>query len=290
MQLSIERVPLSALPYERFRTSHYDLPSPKPVLITGVPLPEGDLSVKEFSARYMVGAVRSIAWYDAPLAEDAVFPNLVKHMLKAPDVAVRTLPLRVWAHPAGHKTLLHYDGNSLCSFNLQLRGAKRWLLISPDTPLPMPPLQFVCLADEDFRPDPERHDFCEVETHTGEMLYLPRYWTHGVHSLGPVNLNLNWVWTPRRPDDTRNGRRERELLALRRASRLLDRLCSGDLQDYGGDPGIIDAYIQGVTRWAMLRRFGSELAMVPGLMGNLRTVLRQVRTFERNNFNVPRDA
>lgn len=290
MQLSIERVSLSALPYERFRTSYYDLPGPKPVLITGVPLPEGEMSVKEFSARYMPGAVKSIAWYDAPLAEDAVFPDLIKRMLSAPDVAVRTRPLRVWAHPAGHTTLLHYDGNSLCSFNLQLRGAKRWLLISPDTPLPMPPMQFVCLADPDFRPDPERHDFCEVETHAGEMLYLPRYWTHGVHSLGEVNLNLNWVWTPRRPDDTRNGRRERELLALRRASRLLDRLCSGDLLDYGGDPGIIDAYTGGVSRWAMLRRLGSELAMGPGLLRNLRSVLGQVRTFEHNNFNVPEDA
>jgi hypothetical protein len=290
MQVSIERVPLSELPYERFRTAYYDVPSPKPLLITGVPAPEGNLSVKEFSARYMHGAVKSIAWYDAPLAKDTLFPDLVKRMLKAPDSAVRTLPLRVWAHPAGHKTLLHYDGNSLCSFNLQWRGAKRWLLISPDTPLPMAPMQFVCLADRDFRPDPEKHDFCEVETHPGEMLYLPRYWTHGVHALGDVNLNLNWVWTPRRPSNTKNGRRERELLALRRASGLLNRLCSGDLETYGGDPGIIDAYVEGVSGSAMLQRLGRELAMAPRMLRNLRTVLGQVRTFEQNNFNVPKDA
>jgi hypothetical protein len=30
--------------------------------------------------------------------------------------------------------------------------------------------------------------------------------------------------------------------------------------------------------------------MALGLLSNLRTVLGQVRTFEQNNFNVPRDA
>jgi hypothetical protein len=40
----------------------------------------------------------------------------------------------------------------------------------------------------------------------------------------------------------------------------------------------------------MLQRLGRELAMAPRMLRNLRTVLGQVRTFEQNNFNVPKDA
>lgn len=110
--------------------------------------------MEEFSHRYIAGAVKSLAWYDAPISDDPLFPSLAKRLLTASAIAVRPMPLRVWAHPKGHKTLLHYDGNSLSSFNLQLRGSKRWLLISPDTPLPMPPLQFVCLTGPDYFPPP----------------------------------------------------------------------------------------------------------------------------------------
>jgi len=129
--------------------------------------------VEEFSHRYIAGAVKSLAWYDAPISDDPLFPSLAKTLLTASDIAVRPMPLRVWAHPKGHKTLLHYDGNSLSSFNLQLRGSKRWLLISPDTPLPMPPLQFVCLTGPDYFPTPRKHEYCEFETKPGEMLFLP---------------------------------------------------------------------------------------------------------------------
>ena len=79
-----------------------------------------------------------LMWFD-------VKPDLLQDLCEVPEAVSTTLDpetaflrdncVRVWFNPAGHMTPWHYDGHSLHVFNLQLKGKKRWTIVSPDTPL-----------------------------------------------------------------------------------------------------------------------------------------------------------
>jgi hypothetical protein len=292
MQITVERIPISEMTLSRFRSEFYTTGRERPVVLTGIPIPDPDaLTFDEFCEKYLRGAVKSRAWYDAPLPAESdpemPFPELVRQVLRAPDASIRDLPMRLWAHPGGHETLFHYDANSLHSFNLQLKGRKRWTIVSSDTPLPSHPFQFVTAVPKSFVPSPAKYDVATFEMQAGDMLYMPRYWQHGVVSCGEVNLSANWVWTSRAPNDTALGRREREFLAMRRAWPIVESLFLGDLVGYGGDDSIVDTYTSGVRRRKMVQRFVEELGGTPRLLFSLPSTLRQLKTFASNNFNVP---
>lgn len=292
MHIHVERVPISEMTLSRFRAEFYRVDRERPVLLTGVRIPDPDaLTFDTFCDKYLRGAVRSRAWYDAPLPPesdpDMPFPEIVRQVMTAPDASIRPLPMRLWAHPGGHETLFHYDANSLHSFNLQLKGRKRWTIVSPDTPLPSHPFQFVTAVPRAFVPSPAKYDVCTFEMGPGDMLYMPRYWQHGVVSCGDVNLSANWVWTSRTPSESALGRREREFLAMRRAWPIVEPLFLGDLVGYGGDDAIIDTYTQGIRTSDMLQRLVRELGGAPRLVLSLRSTLGQLKTFASNNFNVP---
>lgn len=289
MKLEIRRLDAYMMSSDEFFRTHYE--PEVPVIIERCNVGE-QITPAYLKSRYMKEENRDIGWYDAPLpAQDdsaIAIPPLVRDVFARSDVSCRSLPMRVWLQPGGHRTLLHYDGNSLSGFNLQIMGRKRWTLISPDAQLPCLPFNFVLMANENFEPDVDEYDTYRFETGPGDMLFLPRYWIHGVESLGEININVNWVWTPRKPNTNhRLGRREVELLRLRRLLPWLNRITGDNSQSYGGGGQIIiDEYVQGVNRWQALRRLLGELSSAPRLIGLVPSILRQVRSFDRNNFNV----
>ncbi|MEM9368809.1 MAG: cupin-like domain-containing protein [Planctomycetota bacterium] len=156
-----------------------------------------------------------LMWFD-------VKPDLLQDLCDVPEAVSTTLDpetaflrdncVRVWFNPAGHMTPWHYDGHSLHVFNLQLKGKKRWTIVSPDTPLLNMPFSKTCIF-ENNAVDNKRH--YEFDLDEGDMVFLPRYWYHHVESLGDMNVNVNWVLMPKaEPADTVIARREAEVLWL----------------------------------------------------------------------------
>jgi len=123
-------------------------------------------------------------------------------------------PMRFWQAAGGHQTPWHYDGNALDVINVQLTGAKRFTLAPPDRELPwirFLPVSALGCGDAQV---PNR----EVILGPGDLLYLPRFWSHRVQALEPVNRNLNWVWTDAsfEPDSAVAVREAERLAAVRK--------------------------------------------------------------------------
>jgi hypothetical protein len=190
--------------------------------------------------------------------------------------------------PGGHRTLYHYDGNSLHGFNLQMKGRKRWRVISPHTPLPSAPLMFVSLVGRDFQPDTSVHEYYDFETKEGEMLFLPRYWIHAVETLEEENINYNWVCTPRFPNhDNPSGRRESALLLLRKKLPFLNRFLVDDFHRYGGSGvEIIEQYIADIGYRDLFLQLAKELGNLPKTLLLAKEIKAMAKEFEKNNFNL----
>jgi hypothetical protein len=215
-------------------------------------------------------------------------PELVRMILNDPGTSVRPNPVRIWMQPGGHRTLMHYDGNSICGLNLQVVGRKRWTLISPRTPIPCVSFNKVAITDLPAQYDPDKLSVFEFETVPGDLLYLPRYWFHRVAALESVNINVNWVWTPVEPDPSSPvGRREVELLKLARMFPGLDRFMFDDVVGYGGgSPALVDRYIEDLSAGDAVKRLLLELGAVPRTLLRSRRLMNLLRRFKRNNFNV----
>ncbi len=100
-------------------------------------------------------------------------------------------PIRFWQSPKGHQTPWHYDGNALEVINVQLNGSKHFTLTSPDYELPFvrfQPISTLAYGDA-------KAPTLEVTLHGGDLIYVPRFWSHRVRALDDSNLNINWVWT-----------------------------------------------------------------------------------------------
>lgn len=108
---------------------------------------------------------------------------------------------RLWLGAAGQRSTIHND--TYHNFNAQIIGVKRFLVFAPD--------QHPALYPSFFHPgawaspvDPRRPDLdtypefanargYECELAAGEMLFIPRFWWHGVEAL-TFALNINrWV-------------------------------------------------------------------------------------------------
>ena len=195
---------------ERFYTDFYV--RERPVVLRGFRCETIDASA--VLSRVATEGRRRLLWREATpraLQTACAPPPLVAETLARDAVSQRA---RVWSHGRGHVTPWHYDGNGLHGFNLQLRGRKRWWLAPPDETWPCLPFSNVVMVSG-FHAAAIELELCE-----GDLLFVPRYWFHRVESLDSVNLNVNWVMTPRhRPVDSRTARREAQLAWIRGARR-----------------------------------------------------------------------
>jgi hypothetical protein len=286
MQYTIDRVPLKELNEEYF-VQHY-LTTEKPLIITGF-LMDKAMSVQNVLRQFQKESRRKIGWYDASISDSNIpTPPLIEGILHREELSLRPLAMRIFMQPKGHQTLYHYDGNSLHGFNLQVKGAKEWYLISPKTPLDTLPLMFVSLVKRGFTPNEKKHDYYHFELQEGEMLFLPRYWTHSVRALQEENINYNWVATPMHPDpNSPLGKRESELLMLRKKFPFINRFLVDEYSEYGGKgKEIIENYIQGVSLYRVILRIFKELASLPKTLFLLKEIKAMAKDFETNNFNV----
>lgn len=100
-------------------------------------------------------------------------------------------PVRFWDSPKGHQTPWHYDGNALEVINVQLTGSKHFTLTAPDHELPYVRFQPISTLAYDDAKTPA----LEVTLHGGDLIFVPRFWSHRVRALDVSNRNVNWVWT-----------------------------------------------------------------------------------------------
>lgn len=290
MRLEIDKRKLSDLSYKEF-VDKYLLPE-KPLVIQDVMTFDKKLLTPNYIlANFTNENKREAGWFDADLVDDESIriPELVKSTLDRLDMSVRKSPMRLFMQPGGHVTLPHYDGNSLHGFNQQIIGKKKWIITSPHTPLPNIPFMFASLVGRSFEYNPDIYDFYEFETEPGELLFLPRYTTHEVHSLEPVNLNLNWVFTPTYPDESSLlGRREVEIVKLRTTLPFINQAFFPDkFSNYGGQgQELIDRYSKNVSIFRMLKRLLKELAGYPRLVLLAKELKERANEFSKNNFNV----
>lgn len=290
MNLKIDKKPLSSLSYEEF--VKLNLLPEKPVVIRQVFTFDSTVLTPEYILKNFTDEnKREAGWFDADLVDNDIIriPEIVKTVLSRTDMSVRKLPMRLFMQPYGHVTLPHYDGNSLNGLNLQILGTKHWIITSPNTPLPNIPFMFAGLVGKDFKYDPKKYDFYEFDTEPGDLLFIPRYWYHEVHSKSPVNLNLNWVFTPKYPNQTSIlGRREVEIIKLRKSMSLINKAFFPDkFSDYGGQgEQLIERYSRNVGTFRMLSRLLKELCGYPKLLFLAGQIRERANELTNNNFNV----
>jgi len=288
MKLVIDKISLDELTYDTFLI-RYLLPE-RPLIITDIDTSEiSGITTGYVKKMFKDESKKSIGWYEASLSHaDNILPTFVKKVFARNDMSVRPLPMRLFMQPNGHKTLYHYDGNSLHGFNLQIKGKKHWRLISPYTPLTSAPLMFVSLVSKAFVPNASHYDYYDFETQEGEMLFLPRYWIHSVLTCAEENINYNWVVTPTFPHTTSPlGRRESELLFLRKKIPFLNRFLVDAYDEYGGaGKSIIVQYIKDVGYVRLFTRICKEISNIPKTLFLMKDIKSMAREFEENNFKV----
>lgn len=233
---------------------------------------------------------KGMGWYNSNSVDNEIIgtPEIVKQVMHRSDMSFREMPMRIFMQPGGHVTLPHYDGNSLHGLNLQVMGRKKWILTSPHTPLPTIPFMFAGMVKRDFHYDPAKYDFMEFETRSGDLLFLPRYWYHEVHSLDKVNLNINWVFTPLEPNENcLLGRREVEIVKLRKLMPLINKAFPDDLNSYGGrGREIINRYTANVNNFRAFTRLLKEILKYPQMLILANQLKARAKEFSENNFNV----
>lgn len=179
-------------------------------------------------------------------------------------------PVRFWQAQEGHQTPWHYDGNALDVVNVQLTGSKRFTLAPPDRELPwirFLPVSTLAYDDADV---PTQH----VVLHAGDLIFIPRFWSHRVRALEAVNRNVNWVWTDSdfAPDSAVAAREAERLAAVRKldGSGRLDKLLTGyeaeslrqELHSFGGRQhvNLVNRMLESVAPERVNARIEIELA------------------------------
>ena len=291
MKKSIEKLDFNSLSYERFIELYFT--PEQPVIITNIETPNNNqLTPEKIIDRFYDENNRKAGWFDTAIlpTEKSIFPtpDLVNKILNRKDISMRKQPMRVFMQPNKHKTLLHYDGNSLHGLNLQIRGKKDWLIISPDTPVSSAPFNFFSVVGSNFTPNANKHDFYEFSTLPGELLFLPRYWQHMVDSVEKININFNWVFTPLTPNlNSTLGRREAELLKLRQKIPIFRNITVNGDELYGGRGLPLEReYAAKVKTSSACSRLIKELLYVFPLLLHMNDINRQAKTFSKNNFNI----
>jgi len=118
----------------------------------------------------------------------------------------RAILKNLWIAGSEMTLALHFDAAE--NLNFQLRGHKVFVLYPPGTRAfyPMPMFSQTAHISRVYRagPTPDFSQFprfdpsqaVRVEVQAGDILYLPAYWWHHVHSCGEENVNLNFWWVP----------------------------------------------------------------------------------------------
>jgi len=274
---------LDAADRETFRVDFYE--KEEPVLLRNVATVPGAVeclarTLKARIVRDEPDEENARLWHDIrpdTIAHLYETPQLIRELFESDDVLLRERHLRVWLSVRGHHTPWHYDANSIHVFNLQLRGTKRWRIVSPETPLMCVPFSNIGLYRNYSLARRRSFDF---EANEGDLLFLPRYWFHSVTSLGDLNINLNWVLTPRRPAASRTARREAELVWIkRRLYRLLPSDLRRSLDTYAGRHRnavasvVRAAFGIGMTEDALTGNVAAGSAIVRALRETLKTPL-----------------
>jgi hypothetical protein len=183
------------------------------------------------------------AKHDAAMA--ALYQDL-RRLVPNEGVNLRETHVRLWGSPQGTVTSWHYDGNGVHGLNLQVTGRKFWQIVSPETPMPTYPFVFYLVQGSQPLNARQREelDWMGFETKPGDLLFLPRLWSHLVISLEPWNLNLNLVFTPKSVAHSAMANRElgrvASLAMIQRSPlwRLLPEVIRDGVVDgkgYGGD-------------------------------------------------------
>lgn len=101
----------------------------------------------------------------------------------------------VWITPAQNQSTFHHD-NSFDNFNLQVCGAKRWLLVAPSEYRRLAPIYFHRSPIDPYAPDLRAYpQYAGVRplvgtVGEGEIIFVPRFWWHCVRGLDPcININ-----------------------------------------------------------------------------------------------------
>ncbi len=290
MKKNITRVNVDSLSEKDFLNDYFYPGNPVIIEAVSAATAEGEITADYIKRCFGDPSKKTMGWFESEcICDDNIsVPTLVSNLLSRKDVSVRDTPMRIFMQPAGHVTLPHYDGNSVCGLNLQVLGRKRWSLVSPNTPLPTFPFMFVGLVSKSFRYDENLLDYYEFYTKPGDLLFIPRYWFHEVRSLERCNLNFNWVFSPDFPDTcSLLGRRERELLKIRSVIKPINRLFPDRFDEYAGKgKEITDRYISGVGYLSMLKRLLLEIGKLPKAAYLSRDIRKRVEQFSSNNFNV----
>jgi hypothetical protein len=226
-----------------------------------------------------------IMWYDVReqlLDEICGTPQVIADVMNPEIAYLRENCVRIWFNPRGHLSPWHYDGHSLHVFNLQLKGCKRWSIVSPDTPLACMPFNNTCLLNN-YSMNGKRH--FEFTLEEGDMIFLPRYWYHLVKSEGEMNVNVNWVLMPKaKPVDSKIARREAQMMWFKDTFYGIMPPKSRWLVDNyaGGGREAVRTLTRDVSPVAGFGRLAKELAMVPLFLLTSPLQLRKVMTLRRS--------
>jgi hypothetical protein len=118
----------------------------------------------------------------------------------------RSILKNLWISGTALTVGLHFDAAE--NLNFQLKGKKRFVLYPPGVRAfyPMPMFSQTAHISRVFRdgPTPDLRAFprfdpkqaVPIEMLEGDIIYLPAYWWHQVHSEGEENVNLNFWWMP----------------------------------------------------------------------------------------------
>jgi len=103
-----------------------------------------------------------------------------------------------WITPRGNYSSIHHDG-PLNNLNLQIYGRKHFVLLDPVSRCAVPGDNLFNIALNPYDPTPaglevlHKAKVYEATLDPGEMIYIPKFWWHGVLGLD-TSININ-TWT-----------------------------------------------------------------------------------------------
>ena len=272
-QITVPRIHQKDMDFDRFYEEFF---KPElPVIIAGVT--DGWGANTKWNAEVLLNqlkdsksTVKRALWYDNNgqfLSEDYAVPSFVSRSLEAQYSYTRDKNCRFWIHPPGNVTPWHYDGNYLYVFNVQVKGAKEWWMVSPDTPLASFPFSNITAPFYCRQPSREV-SYATFVAEEGDMVFLPPLWLHRVLTL-KNSINLNWVGTKKgAPTRSKLDAREKEILKLATLpgfAKLIIRLGGAGSMEYfnqygGGGWPLIRELTADTSSFAALSRAAKELA------------------------------
>lgn len=138
----------------------------------------------------------------APLREDIEVPSCI------PPQALHQIGF--WLSRHGVSSQLHYDKNMLDNINVQIKGSKEVVLLSPhdasklylntycDDGANMAQFSKVDLRAPDVEQFPALQDAQAWvgRLEAGDAVLIPSCWFHGFQHVGEININVNYWWRP----------------------------------------------------------------------------------------------